>query len=807
MRAWCWTVALAGAALLPVRGQYNNQYTGPVRRYLMDPGWKFRLGDPPGAESPRFGDSAWSEVDLPHDWSIHGSWKKDNPSGSAGGYADIGIGWYRKSFAAPATLRGRQVYLDFEGVFNHADVWINGQQVAHHAYGYMGFSCDLTPWIRPGRKNLIAVRVDNLKQASRWYTGSGLFRHVWLYATGAVHIAGHGTYVTTPSVSAARAQVRVAATLTNDQDTAATVAVETDLFDPSGRPAGKGTLSIRLPARGDTTVVQEISVDRPQLWDLSSPRLYRAVTKIAEDTAAGDAYQTSFGIRTIRWDVSDGFELNGKRVIIKGVCLHHDLGALGAAAYDQAIKRRLLILKSMGVNAVRLSHNPYSPAMLDWCDRLGLLVFDECFDKWYGFYPDGRGWKQTLTAFVKRDRNHPSVIIWSVGNEMTPHMYTHWGTRIFRAMRDVVHAYDPRPVTAALHPVRTGSGERDAPLAEIASYMDVISMNYQTRFYPRDHLQHPHQVLLGSETHVNQRNLGAPGAPNDGSGNQWFGTRDYRTGRYVSYVAGQFIWAGFDYLGEAGSWPSKGSRKNLIETTGFRKPFSYYIQSLYTDSPLVRIAVADPAFSADRQKYVGSDWLALASHWDWKPQYDSLRVYVFTNQPEAVLTLNGQSLGVKKQSDFPEKILYWEVPNRPGVLRASALSRGKTVATHTLETPERPARLLLTADRDSLAADGEDLSHIEVRLVDASGRRVPETGRMVRFTITGPGTIAGVDNGDLDSPEAFQAKERTLQKGRCLVIVRTLRQAGTIRVQARADGLPESSLVIPVSPSAGPPVW
>jgi len=773
------------------------QFTGHVHRYLMDYNWKFTLGDIPHAESRRYNDSTWQKVDVPHDWSIYGEWKKSNPSGSAGGYSTIGIGWYRKTFEVPADMKGKQVYLDFDGVFNHAEVWLNGQKVGYNHYGYIGFQCNLTPWIRPGRKNIIAVRVDNLKQASRWYTGSGIFRHVWLNATGKIHVKHWGTYVTTPRVSSEKALVNVQTTVRNDEDSKSSSTLETKILDPEGRVVATKKTKLKIASHSDVTTTQHFNVPHPQLWQQKSPGLYKAVSTVLEDRQQNDVYQTTFGIRTITWDVKNGFQLNGKRVIIKGVCLHHDLGALGAAAYDQAIKRRLLILKSMDVNAVRLSHNPYSPEMLQYCDSLGILVFDECFDKWYGFYPDGRGWKNDLSAFVRRDRNHPSVIIWSVGNEMTPHMYTHWGTRIFRSMKTLVHSLDQRPVTAALHPVRTGDGRRDAPLAEIAKYMDVISMNYQTRFYPRDHRQHPDQVLLGSETHVNQRNLASPAA-NNGKGNQWFGTRNYYTNKYYDYVGGQFVWAGFDYLGEAGPWPSKGNRKNLIAMTGFRKPISYYIQSLYTDSTLVRIAVADPAYHADREKYDRHDWLALKSDWDWSPKYDSLRVYTFSNAPEVELILNGKSLGVKKLKDYPERIIYWEVANHPGTLKAIAKRDGKIVATHELQTTGPAVKLKLIPDQKILNANGEDLSHIKVVAVDDEGRRVPEDGRMIHFTIQGEGTITGVDNGDLDTSEKFKADKRELRDGRCLVIVKSKRDTGSIQLIAHAEGLKDVAVELKV---------
>jgi beta-galactosidase len=784
-------------------GWNNNrcvaQFTGHIQRYVMDYDWKFILGDIPNAESARYDDAAWKHLDVPHDWSIEEKWNKDNPSGEAGGYATIGIGWYRKTFVAPDSLKGKQLFLSFDGVMNHTDVWLNGQKVGYNDYGYIGFQCDLTPWIRAGKKNTIAVRVDNLKQASRWYTGSGIFRHVWLTVMGQIYVEHSGTFFTSSNISSKNARVKGETTLHNSNDQTQIATLDTKIIDPSGKTVTEKKSQITIPAHSSSTVNQIFEVRSPFLWSQQTPSLYKAISTVNSDQQTEDQYQTLFGIRSIQWDVQHGFQLNGKRIVIKGVCLHHDLGALGAAAYDEAIRHRLLILKSMDINAVRLSHNPYSPEMLQLCDSLGILVFDECFDKWYGFEPNGTSWKEDLTSFVKRDRNHPSIIIWSVGNEMTPHMYSHWGARIFESMKATVHSLDmTRPVTAALHPVRTGDGKRDAPLAEIAQYMDVISMNYQTKFYPRDHEQHPSQVLLGSETHVHQLNLNDSNQPNDGTGNQWFGTRDYVTNNYYNYVGGQFIWAGFDYLGEAGAWPSKGNRKNLIETTGFRKPFSFYIQSLYTDSSLVRIAVANPAFDGNKKKYDNSDWLALNSEWDWAPQNDSLRVYTFTNAPEVELSLNGKTLGKKRLTDYPNRIITWEVPNKPGVLKAVAFDGTKQVATHELKTTGVAVKLQLIADKKTLSANGEDVSFIEVKAVDANGNRVSENGQRIQFSIEGAGVIAGVDNGDLDSREAFQSNHRELRDGRCLVIVRSDRKAGKIVLTATAEGLKETSVELNV---------
>jgi beta-galactosidase len=775
----------------------------PRQRFRMDFGWKFTLGDPPQAESPRFDDSAWRQLDVPHDWSIEGPWKPDNPSGRAGGFAPIGIGWYRKSFRLPPELAGKRLYLDFDGVFNRADVWVNGQKVGHNENGYVSFECDITPWARTNRDNVIAVRVDNLKQASRWYTGSGIYRHVWLVATDPVHVAHWGTYVTTPEVRPGAASVEIRTTLRNDTDENASRELVARIADPGGKPVTAQSTQVEVPARGETTVTQKLSIPDPQLWSLETPVLYRATSELRDAGRVLDDYHTPFGIRTIKFDVNHGFQLNGKRVVIKGVCLHHDLGALGAAALGSGIEERLKVLKTIGVNAIRLSHNPNAPEILDLADRMGLLVFDEAYDKWYGLLPDGTGWKHDLTSFILNHRNHPSIFIWSVGNEMTPHMYLREGTLLYQAMQNAVHELDPtRPVTAALHPVRNNKGERDAPLAEIASYMDVISMNYQTRFYARDHQQHPNQVLLGSEVHLHQLDLNAPRDPKDNSGNQWWGTRDYTTGEYYPYVAGQFIWAGVDYLGESEGWPSKGYRTTLVSMTNARKPWSYFIQSLYSDAPMVAIAVDNPDFKQMPKRDAGGNFNALLQHWNFPASLTTLRVYTFSNAPATELRLNGRSLGEKRAADFADHIVLWDVPNQPGKLEAIAKRDGAIVASSSLQSAGTAVRLRLVPNRTKIEGTGEDLAYVSVEALDANGVVVPDVRNLVQFEVGGEGSLAGVDNADLDSPELFKTDHRELRLGRALAIVQSARMPGRVRITAKAAGLEPASVEIDVEPPA-----
>ena len=786
---------------------------------LLDSGWRFFKGDPsgssrmlfPSAATMRFDAVAWRTVDLPHDFSVEGPWSKDSPSGWSGGYAPLGEGWYRRTFRLPERWVGKHIYLEVDGAFNEAEVWIDGKAAGVNRYGYLGFDTDATPWLldgngklKPDDAHLIAIRVDNSRQASRWYTGSGLYDHVWLRAVDAVHVPPHGTYVTTPDVTDAFAHVRVETTLRNVSGEACAAALSTRLIDPEGKPAAEpATTTVAVPPHGESTVTQTITVLSPQLWDLSTPRLYQAISHVSTDADHGAPladYATAFGIRTIAWDATRGFVLNGRRVTVKGVDLHHDLGALGAAAYAAGFERRIRILKDVGINAVRLAHNPHSPQMLDQCDRLGLLVFDEAFDKWNHFQPDGTGWKQDLGRFIRRDRNHPSVIIWSVGNEMGPHQNVEYGATLAAPMVALVHALDTtRPVTASLERTRPGQGNDRKPwmpLAPLTRYLDVFSLNYQTLYYEQDHRLYPDKVLIAGEV-TNRKTSLAPAETT----NPWFRTRHRETGEYYPYVAGQFIWGGWDYLGEAGPWPRRGFNGGMIDTTGARRALSYYVQSLYTDEPMLQLAARPTGREGDRSDSSAPDQSfggpPLKLHWNWAGVSGALEVTAFTNAPSAELFLNNRSLGVKQLAASPDSMLTWQVPFEPGVLRAEARSAdGRIVARSELKTAGAPARLELDADRTQLAADGQDLAFVFARVVDANGIVVPSPEVLVHFHIEGAGTIAGVDNGDLSDQEPFQADERNTREGKALVIVKTMRQPGIIHLTATASGIAPASLTV-----------
>lgn len=508
MNRWKFLLLLFAFFVQPLHAQ---------QRLLIDFGWQFFKGDPPRSFGGRGGGGAsvdWQTIDLPHDFSITGPWSADSSAGGSGGFAPLGVGTYRRTFRLPADWKDKYIYVEFDGAFNKAEVRINNMLQKINRYGYIGFDVDATPWMlnkdgKPDmeREHRIDVRVDNSTQASRWYTGSGIYDHVWLRAVDAVHVPPLGTYITTPEVTDEYAHVRIETTLRNLSDGVRAVELTTRLVDPSGQPVGKAeTTTVAIEARGETTVVQTILVLKPRLWNLDTPNLYSAVSHVGTQSDAGDTnadYESTFGIRTIKWDPTQGFVLNGQRVTLNGVNLHHDLGALGAAAYAAGYERRLRLLKDAGINAVRMAHNPHTPSELEACDRLGMLVFDEAFDKWNGFLPDGTGWKEDLDRFIRRDRNHPSVIIWSVGNEVGAYQGTEYGATMIKPMIDLVHALDPtRPATASLERTRPGQNNDRTPwmpLPPMTRYMDVFSLNYQAGYYEKDHEYYPDKVLIGGE--------------------------------------------------------------------------------------------------------------------------------------------------------------------------------------------------------------------------------------------------------------------------------------------------------------------
>lgn len=748
-----------------------------LSRELFDFDWRFSPGDTAGAESAGFDDAPWSVVDLPHDFCIAGPFDPNVPNGKSNGFRPLGTGWYRKTFVTPLDA-SQQVYrLDFEGVFQRAQVWVNGELVAENASGYHGFECDLTARLKPaGQTNIVAVRADASKPAGvTWYNGGGIYRHVWFAKSGTIHFARHGTSVTTPTISADGAVVRLRTEIENRSATDQPVELASEVVDGTGKTVASAKSSA-LAKRGEPTVVaQEITVPAPQLWSLERPAMYRLVSRVHAGGRESDVQETPFGIREIRL-TPDGLFLNGRREFVKGFNIHHDLGCLGVAAFDRAIERRLQTIKEIGCNAVRLSHNPHAPALLDACDRLGLLVFDEAFCNWGDFEKGefAKAWRSQLEEFVRRDRNHPSVFVWSVGNQVSAaERGPDFGRTPFDAMASVVRGLDAtRPVTSALRPMRRTAED----LHPLALRMDVMSANYMEKWFATDRLQHTNLVFITSECTTGDSGRGP-----------W---RDLDR----DHAVGLFYWGGIDYIGESHGWPVKCWKGGFVDWAGFRKPSSWILESLVSDKPMVRLLVKRPDTTYTNWDGVVITVGSLQSHWN-KPSGDKQGVEIVSNAEEIELLLNGKSLGVRKAKRDTSQ--YWTVTWEPGALTAVARNGGREVARHELRTASAAKRLRLTPDRTVLRADGQDLAHITVEVVDEHGVPVPDASHRVDFSVDGTGRNAGVQNSDPNSDEPFVAGDRSAFQGRALLVVRSKRQAGRISIAASAEGIAPARLEIP----------
>jgi beta-galactosidase len=811
-----WRPALALVLLaLPAGAQ-----TPPRVRESFDRGWRFQRGDAPGAEQPGFDDAAWRRLDLPHDWSIEGPYDEQAATGGAGGYLPTGIGWYRKHFTVPAGLRGRRVTVEFDGVYQHSDVWLNGHHLGFWPYGYTSFAYDLTPFLNYGAgPNVLAVRVDNSAQPnSRWYSGSGIDRHVWVTVTDPLHLAEWGTYVTTPEVSPAWAVVRICTRVRNDRPVAAAVTLTSEVGGADGQVAGTATATATIPAGAEDEFDQAVVLAHPRLWSPETPALYRLRSRVAAAGTVVDETVTPFGVRSIVYDVDRGLLLNGAPVKLQGMCLHDDGGAVGAAVPEDVWARRLRLLQAMGCNAIRTAHNPPPPEVLDLCDRLGLLVLDEAFDEWtvrkpqlkhgYSEYFD-EWYERDLTSMIRRDRNHPCIVMWSAGNEIGDQMAP-GGAEVLAKLLAVFHREDPtRPVTAALDNVFTDHGR--APDA-FTSELDIVGYNYVDRwgarretYYADDRRAYPQRRFVGTEDAniygVRGRyELPAAPAPGEPPRPPRYATAMIRLeqlwkfDRTHDYVIGDFFWTGIDYLGEA-RWPGKGSSSGVIDTAGFPKDGYYFFQSQWTTPPV----------------------LHLFPSWNW-PGHEGqvIPVLAYTNCDTVELFLNGRSLGVKAY-EFPRQgtaggwnryarpvvpattadlHLSWDVPYAPGVLKAVGYRDGRQVAEAEVRTAGAAAALGLAADRDALRANGTDVASVTVTVVDANGVVVPDAADLIRFSVQGPGALIGVDNGDPASHESYQAPERHAFHGRALALVRAGTVPGEIRLTAVAEGLKPATLVL-----------
>jgi len=759
----------------------------------FDAGWRFSKSDAGNAAMPAFDDSKWRLVDLPHDWSAEGPFSADNGSGN--GYAPGGIGWYRKHFTLPADLAGKIASIEFDGVYDHGEVWVNGHFVCGRPFGYSSFECALTPHLRFGTgDNVVAVRVDHSRFAdSRWYTGSGIYRHVRLRVTDSLRIAHWGTFVTTPAVSADAATVHVETTIESASGGARAITLDSEVMF-----AGDVVARLSTPASVSTgdprTLTQDITVARPHRWTLDSPALYTLRQRLHSDAVVTDDSQTTFGIRSTRFDPQQGFFLNDAPVKLKGVCVHHEAGSLGAAVPGRVWERRLRALKELGINAIRTSHNPPAPEFLDLCDRLGLLVKDEAFDEftptknkwvagWNAGVPSRFGageffneWAVTdASDMVRRDRNHASVIAWSIGNEVDypndPFTHQVLGqayrpqnppaenlVSLGRPLVDAIRRLDStRPVTMALASLAMSDA------VGLPAILDIVGYNYQEARYAADHVLFPTRVIFGSENNHTYAN--------------WTVVRDN------AYVAGQFLWTGIDYLGEARVFPNRANGAGLLDLAGFKKPMAWFRQSLWSDVPMVYLAAA-PRRSG-----------RLEEHWDW-PTGSTIAVTGYTNAEEVALTLNDQPLGTRLLSGATDGALAWDVPYEPGVLKAVAYTKGRQVAEVTLRTAGEAARVDLISDVTRVTSSSGDVIHVEYRILDRSGVRVWGSNAEVAFVIEGPARVLGIGNGDLNDVTSGKASTHRAYQGRGLAILQTTNGTGPITVRASSPGLESASVVI-----------
>ncbi|AJE51124.1 glycoside hydrolase family 2 TIM barrel-domain containing protein [Paenibacillus polymyxa] len=757
--------------------------------------WKFVEGNYTGAEKTDYNDGHWRDLHLPHDWSIEKSFDPHMPYGGNQAYLPRwSVGWYRKHFNVEPSSPKQCVYIQFDGIHSNSEVWLNGHFVGKRPYGYVSFQYDLTPYIRWDEENVIAVKVDNtLLPPDRWYSGAGIYRNVWLIYTDYLHITEWGTYITTPEISPDEAKVSARIQVSNHYAHAVECTIMTEILDSQGQLKGKIENRVTLAGLESEEIEQKTRVLEPELWSPDHPVLYEAQMTIYCDNTEVDRYRTPFGIRKVILDSQKGLLLNGSSLKLKGVCIHHDLGCLGAAYHDTAMKRRLEKLKEMGCNSIRFAHNPMAPELLDLCDQMGFLVVDEAFDKWKSLSYEhlyDEWWEKDLEAMLVRDRNHPSVLMWSVGNEVEnqgqPSMLS-----MLEQLVAFCHKKDPtRPVTCALEPHNTPINLRDGPIESkvehtklLAQRVDVLGLNYQEQWYEHYRAAMPDTLILGTETFPYYR-----GKDNRVKGylplNPWFDVANH------DYVIGQFVWSGIDYLGET-SYPSKGWSSGLIDTCGFRKPVSYLQQSLWSDQPVVHIAVFNDHMKSEYNPTWTMHWKSptMEDHWTF-PEYAGklIRLVTFTNCESVELIVNEESYGERKLTDYPNHLILWELTYTLGKIRAIGRNGNQQVCEHELTTAGLPYALKLEADRAILPADGHEISHVEVTVIDQHGIVVPNQDVDLSFELHGDGRILGIDNGDLTSDEPYKGKERRTHRGRCLVIVQSGDVAGELLLQASADG-------------------
>ena len=797
-------------------------------------GWRFQLGDEPQAMNVAFADEDWRLLNLPHDWAIEGDFSEDNPSGTGGGALPGGIGWYRKTFVPEKADAGKQFRIVFDGVYMNSEVFINGVSLGHRPYGYITFSYDLTPHLKWGETNVIAVWVDNSEQPnSRWYSGCGIYRNVWLVKTGAVHVAEWGTYVVSENVSDAQADLNIRTRVANESDASVQVKVRSFLIDAEGQIVASGETECSVEAGKESETSQTLQVEQPELWSVDTPYIYTLLTEVVQDGKTVDRYETPVGIRSFSFDAEKGFTLNGKPMKINGVCMHHDLGCLGAAVNVRAIERQLEILKEMGCNGIRCSHNPPAPELLDLCDRMGFIVMDESFDMWrkkktshdYARYFD-EWYERDLRDFILRDRNHPSIFIWSIGNEVLEqwsdakadtlsleeaNLILNFGhsadmlakegemsvnSLLTKRLAELVKELDPtRPIT-------TGCNEPN-PANHLfkSGAMDIIGYNYHNANIPDVSKNFPGKPFIITESNSALATRGYYRMPSDKvtiCPDRWdkpytdptfacsaydnchvpWGNTHEETLKLIrdnAFISGQYVWTGFDYIGEPTpyGWPARSSYFGIVDLAGFPKDAYYLYQAEWSDKPV----------------------LHLFPHWNWTPGQDVDMWCYYNHADEVELFVNGKSQGVRSKT--PDCLhAVWRVKFEPGSVKVVARKGGETVGEKEIRTAGEPAQIRLTPDRAQLDADGKDLSFVTVEIVDKDGTLCPNADNLVNFQVEGNAFIAGVDNGSPISMERFKDNKRKAFYGKCLVVLQNTGKPGVAKLTATSEGLSQAEISV-----------
>ncbi len=801
---WLWSAILLLLTACGASSSLRRESPTPRAGITLDAGWRFHLGDSPGAEEAAFDDSAWRLLDLPHDWSIEGKIDLENPSGWRGGFFPAGVGWYRKTLTWDPSWKGKKVRVEFDGVYMLSKVWINGRLLGERPNGYIGFSYDLTPYLRPG-KNVLVVRADNSKVPNgRWYTGCGIYRHVRLVVTGPIHLEGRELFVSTKTLSLDEALLSILAGARNETSAPRSLTLVHVVRDPMGRMVRTWRSALEIPAGGVASASTPAAVRTPLPWSPESPRLYTLETSLVSKGQVLDRLETSFGIRTVRVDPAKGFFLNGVNQKLRGVSLHHDGGPVGSAVPEDVWRHRLTLLKEMGCNAVRTAHNPAAPEFYDLCDRIGLMVMDEAFDGWdrpkarfdYGLYFK-EWWRKDLEAFVRRDRNHPSVVIWSIGNEVP--RYT---LEMQKKLVEVVKSLDPtRPVTQ-------GRGERPGVL-------DIVGFNGGAEHkgvLEKFHEKHPEVTVIGTEiTHTLQtrgiyrtrtwymaRDFPAPWVGRkskkiprrtfplpdlareevfpgidpaylssyDNAVIRMSVRREWSRTRRFPFFMGSFRWTGIDYLGEAISKRGRASDFGVIDLAGFPKDHYSLYQSFWTEEPMVH----------------------LLPHWTHPGEEgQAIPVVVYTNCEWAELFLNGESLGRKKMGLALQ--LVWKVPYQPGQLEVHAGRGERMLASGRRVTAGKPAALRLHVDKTVLHAGSREVARLEIQVTDAQGNPHPSAARVVRFQVRGPARLIAVDNGDILDLSSTKTAVRRTFSGKCMGLLQVGKSSGPVVVEVSSPGL------------------